>query len=157
MKSFNLESSPGGRDDLQGPWLSENYTGKESCGKTIGTKSNINLEDCTRQDVETCETAQNSTDCINKLVPTGILKTYWEREYRSGQRLGKCDFTFKDADGTLWDECRLQSEEGYAYNIYTCRVSRPFFDYLNQFAFFRTRLGIDLRVPTTARESIQTL
>merc|ERR1712060_679159 len=103
--------------------LSENYTSKESCGKTIGNKSNINLEDCVGQDVELlfkqCETAQNSTVCTSSLLQTGILDSYWGSEYRSGKRLGKCDFTFKDANGTLWDECRLQSEEGYAYNFFS--------------------------------------
>merc|ERR1711971_892709 len=103
--------------------LSENYTSKASCGKTIGNKSNINLEDRMGQDVEllTKECKDNEA-CINKYRPTGIDETS-SGEYRSGRRFRKCDFTFKDGNGTVWDECKLESEEGYAYNVYTCRDS----------------------------------
>ena len=142
---------------MYGMKLSENYTSKASCGKTIGNRSNINLEDCMGQDVENlAKECQDNQKCKNKFNPTGLNLTAYGY-YTSGRRFRKCDFTFKDGNGTVWDECKLESEEGYAYNIYTCRVSRPFFDYLNQFAFPRTLMGIHFRVPTTARESIRTL
>ena len=109
---------------MYGMKLSKNHTNKESCGKTIGDRSNINLDDCVGQDVQLLYTqCKDDKDCINRRAPTGILSTYWDLEYRSGRRFRKCDFTFKDENGILWDECKLESEEGYAYNIYTCRVS----------------------------------
>ena len=132
---------------MYGMKLPENYTTKESCGKEIGNKSNINLEDCMGQDVtlsfeeckvnKTCEDVTLSfeeckKECEDRERSTGLLTTgYGGTEYgapfKSGRRFRKCDFTFKmkDKDGTVsvFDECRLLSEEGYAYNIYTCMVS----------------------------------
>ena len=144
---------------MYGMKLPESYTSKESCSKTIGNKNNINLEDCMGQDVELLyKECKNSTLCVNELVPTGLFDTYFGRDihgipsYVPGQRLRKCDFTFKDAKGSVWDECRLQSEEGYAYNIYTCKVSCYSVNSLNQSVFSRTRMGIHLLAPTTARE-----
>ena len=157
---------------VYGMKLPESYTSKESCSKTIGNKNNINLEDCMGQDVELLyKECKNSTLCVNELVPTGLFDTYFGRQscpddnapnedqrrqayvgYIPGQRLRKCDFTFKDAKGSVWDECRLQSEEGYAYNIYTCKVSCYSFKSLNQSVFSRTRMGIHLLAPTTAKE-----
>ena len=114
---------------MYGMKLSENYTSKESCGRTIGNRSNINLEDCMGQDVELLtKECKEDQACINKFRPTGLDETSYYGEYRSGRRFRKCDFTFKDVNGTVWDECKLQSEEGYAYNIYTCRVGKFFSD-----------------------------
>ena len=124
---------------MYGMKLSENYTSKESCGKTIGNRNNINLEDCMGQDVELLlKECKDDAACSYSLKPTGLVVTGFGsslglggegskrnhdfKEYRSGRRFRKCDFTFRDENGTLWDECKLQSEEGYAYNIYTCRV-----------------------------------
>ena len=120
---------------MYGMKLPEDYTSKESCSRTIGNKSNINLEDCMGQDVELLikECASTTTPstipgynvtCLIDRQSKGIISTNLYRfPYRSGRRHRKCDFTFKDEDGTVWDECRLFSEEGYAYNIYICKVS----------------------------------
>ena len=115
---------------VYGMKLSENYTSKESCAKTIGNRSNINLEDCLGQDVELLtKECKEDEACIQKHRATGIYESYYgPGEYISGRRFRKCDFTFKDENGTVWDECKLFSEEGYAYNIYTCRVGIFFSD-----------------------------
>ena len=103
---------------MYGMKLPENYTSKESCGKTIGKKGNIHLEDCVGQEILFGCDPQDQT-CPH---PSGLVRTGFGFPFISGRRFGKCDFTFK-FNGTVVNECRLFSEEGYAYNIYTCMVS----------------------------------
>ena len=47
----------------------------------------------------------------------------------TGKHYNKCDFTYNynyTEDGQeksfIWDSCRLFAQEGYAYNIYMCKV-----------------------------------
>ena len=116
---------------MYGMKLSENYTSKASCGKTIGNKSNINLEVCKGQDVELFyKECSPQSPCYDDNLATGLIESvyvYRGMRYSSGRRIRNCDFTFKEVldNGVIdvWDECRLFSEEGYAYNIYICKVS----------------------------------
>ena len=142
---------------MYGMKLPVNYTSKDSCGKTIGKKGNINLEDCVGQLVNITNNYYcNSPDQTCLEPPTGLVKTGFGLPFISGRRLGKCDFIQKDENGKVFNECRLLSEEGYAYNIYTCMVSY-FLSPLNKIVFSRTQMGMYLPVPTTAKELTQTL
>ena len=147
---------------MYGMKLSENYISKESCGRAIGNKNNINLKDCMGQDVEVLSKECNDELCFLKSRPTGLwrLGYFGTTEYRSGRRFRKCDFTFKEEldNGVieLWDECRLFSEEGYAYNIYLCKVILCQLLFFEPDSLSRTPMGINLPAPTTARESTLT-
>ena len=59
---------------------------------SVGERNNINLGDCMGRDT-------------------------------LSSNVEKCDFNYVDGDnnGTKWNKCRLHAEEGYAYNIYTCK------------------------------------
>ena len=143
---------------IYGMKLPENYARKESCGKAIGKKGNINLEDCVGQEVTPCPSLHGSQDQTCLEPPTGLIDTVLgtSKPFISGRRFRKCDFTFKnESTGTVFNECRLHAEEGYAYNVYTCMVS--FFSLPNKIIFSRIQMGRNLPVPTTAKELTQTL
>ena len=109
---------------MYGMKLPEYYTSKESCGQAIGKKGNINLEDCVGQEVTPSYCSTGNQTCLEP--PSGLVATGFGEPFISGRRFRKCDFTFKNESGTVFNECRLHAEEGYAYNIYTCMVSNFF-------------------------------
>ena len=84
------------------PWIASEYGMRlpagykrpPSCDQSRGERNNINLGDCMGRDT-------------------------------LSSNVEKCDFNYVDGDnnGTKWNKCRLHAEEGYAYNIYTCKVS----------------------------------
>ena len=119
---------------MYGMKMPPDYSVKPSCGRTVGNRENIEQSDCVGQDAEN----QDRGRCLN-----------WENEgfetlddchaetplydnsilYNSGKHYNKCDFTYKYThieDGQeksfIWDKCRLFAQEGYAYNIYMCKV-----------------------------------
>ena len=42
----------------------------------------------------------------------------------TGGRVALCDFQNynKNGETRVWDQCLLEAQEGYAYNIYICKV-----------------------------------
>merc|ERR1719400_580133 len=74
--------------------LPDGYKRPPSCDQSRGERNNINLGDCMGRDT-------------------------------LSSNVEKCDFNYVDGDnnGTKWNKCRLHAEEGYAYNIYTCKSS----------------------------------
>ena len=88
------------------PWIAQeyglklpaDYVVKDSCRRSQGNRRNINQSSCSGLDI---------------LAP-GI----WSR---NPSLVRPCNFSY--TDGTdKWDRCRLLSQEGYAYNIYQCKV-----------------------------------
>ena len=74
--------------------LADGYTSSPSCSESKGERRNINLGNCK---------GRNTTS----------------------QDIEDCDFSYVDeneGEKDLWDRCRLFSQEGYAYNIYICKV-----------------------------------
>ena len=74
--------------------LPDGYTSYSSCGQSNGERRNINLGSCV---------GRNTTNLGVK----------------------ECDFSYVDKTSGVqdsWDKCRLFSQEGYAYNIYICKV-----------------------------------
>ena len=129
------------------PWIAAEYgmslpagfTSKDSCSRSRGDRRNIDQENCYGMDIENLDrgrckdwmtnppqpakahgiTYASETDCLDKIYPNIPLTSGGGRQYR------KCDFSYKDPTDTTtgkWDQCRLFSEEGYAYNIYRCKV-----------------------------------
>ena len=77
--------------------LPDGYVRPSSCDQTIGDRRNINLTECMGRET--------------KLDQDSLT---------SGVKM--CNFNHTDENGDMWDRCRLYAEEGYAYNIYTCKV-----------------------------------
>ena len=79
--------------EMYGMKLPDAYTSDPSCSQAHGDRRNINKDDCLGRDT-------HSVDIV------------------------KCDFNYVDVEdgGRKWDRCRLSAQEGFAYNIYTCKV-----------------------------------
>ena len=79
--------------------LPDGYVRPSSCDQTIGDRRNINLTECTGRETKLDQHQDSLTSEVKK-----------------------CNFNHTDENGDTWDRCRLYAEEGYAYNIYTCKV-----------------------------------
>ena len=123
--------------------LPEGYTSKTSCGKSNGRRNVIDEATCWGQDAETLRRSQ----CKNWQLPNEA--TGWpgyETEYECQQDIlvngtskaplppatettepRQCDFEnqryTKNGWDIPWNQCMLEAREGYAYNIYMCKVS----------------------------------
>ena len=68
-------------------------------------------------DNHTCKSTGTAKQ--TKLLELQLLET--------GGQVARCDFerfTYtKDGETKVWDQCLLEAQEGYAYNIYICKVS----------------------------------
>ena len=74
--------------------LPDGYTSSPSCAQTTGERRNINLSTCMGRDTKSLDVKE-------------------------------CDFSYveeNEGKQDLWNSCRLFSQEGYAYNIYICKV-----------------------------------
>ena len=130
------------------PWIAAEYgmslppgfTSKESCSQSRGNRRNIEQENCYGMDIENLDrgrckdwmtnppqpcdasspmTYESKDDCLEKVCPRIPQTSGGGRQFRM------CDFSYTDPTDTTngkWDQCRLFSEEGYAYNIYRCKV-----------------------------------
>ena len=128
--------------------LPAGFTSKDSCGQSQGNRRNIDQENCYGMDIENldrgrckdwmknpCQTFPqlglteivddcpfsftSEKDCLDQIRPNISQTSGGGRQFR------RCDFSYTDPTDTTsgkWDQCRLFSEEGYAYNIYTCKV-----------------------------------
>ena len=111
------------------PWIAseygmaqpENYRTKKSCTQSRGLRQNIDQPVCMGQDTENldrgrCNEAQNMTACLLTSPPNNGV----------GRQVRECDFAYKftndEGKTEPWNMCRLFSQEGYAYNIYICKV-----------------------------------
>ena len=126
--------------------LPDSYTTKDSCGQAKGNRETIDQATCNGKDAETlfrsrCRNWRTSID-----AGTGDL--LYNTEYECQQDLllkgsccGEdpvgpkpletdevrlCDFVnhtyTKNGRSMKWDRCMLEAREGYAYNIYMCKV-----------------------------------
>ena len=124
--------------------LPEGYTYKASCGESRGKRDVINEETCWGQDAENLSRER----CLNWEQPNNGLPGY-ASEYLcqqdilingtsnaptslttldifESQLIRDCDFenqTYtKNGMDIPWNQCMLEAREGYAYNIYMCKV-----------------------------------
>ena len=103
-------------------WLAEEYglklpdehVWKVSCIRSRGNQRNIDQMTCYGQSVNISSNAFGTG-----IVTTGLT---------SQSPIRQCDFKYTSEDETF-DRCKLLSQEGYAYNVYTCKV-RDIIDYL---------------------------
>ena len=129
--------------------LPSDYQVKSSCSQTQGSRENIEQEICWGHDAENqdrgrCLNWENESYCVyEELTPNNLtcVPTPFTDEddcvdnkpFYNGLKIGthynKCDFTYNytyEEDGKkkseIWNKCKLFAQEGYAYNIYMCKV-----------------------------------
>ena len=122
--------------------LPEGFTAKPSCGESRGRRDTIDEAVCLGQDAEGLRRSRcknwNSTN-----PSTGM--PYYQTEYECQQDIlttdsstappgqpaetdgpRECDFEnqryTKNGLDMPWNKCMLEAREGYAYNIYMCKV-----------------------------------
>ena len=119
--------------------LPKGYTSKPSCGESKGRRDVINETRCFSQDAENlnrgrCKNWQQGTylseyECQQDILVNGALtgastKQTTDPSPKLEPRL--CDFEnqyyTKNGMNMKWDRCMLEAREGYAYNIYMCKV-----------------------------------
>ena len=118
--------------------LPEGYTSKPSCGESKGRRDVINETRCFSQDAENlnrgrCKNWQGTYlteyECQQDILVNGALtgastKQTTDPSPKLEPRL--CDFEnqyyTKNGMNMKWDRCMLEAREGYAYNIYMCKV-----------------------------------
>ena len=129
---------------VYGMKLPKDYTSKPSCGESEGRRDVINEATCLGQDAENlnrgrCKNWQSyqhyesEYECQQDILINGTItseptltKTFLpaQRKLKEGPR--PCDFenhTYtKNGMSIQWDKCMLEAREGYAYNIYLCKV-----------------------------------
>ena len=131
--------------------LAKGYTSKPSCGESRGKKEVIDEPICLGQDAENldrgrCKNWQNNPhyeseyECQQDILVNGTITSEPTLTNQPGQmqleeRPRRCDFeshTYtKNGMSIRWDKCMLEAREGYAYNIYLCKVGESqdsFFD-----------------------------
>ena len=131
------------------PWIAEmygmnppkDYVDKASCSTSKGKQSVIHEPSCLGLDSENvnrerCKNWHNyyeseyacQKDLIENGSPGSIPSYEQEVDDRPPTEPKMCDFeshTYsKNGLNIPWDQCMLEAREGYAYNIYMCKVSR---------------------------------
>ena len=118
---------------MYGMKMPEDYKRKPSCGEAKGNRAVINESKCLGQDAENldrgrCQDWQNQNyqseyECQQDLLINGTVNSGAELELE-GPR--ECDFDnhnyTKNGLNIPWNQCMLEAREGYAYNIYLCKV-----------------------------------
>ena len=125
--------------------LPEDFTPKTSCGESKGKREVIDEEVCMGQDAENLRRSR----CKNwQEVDVATGMPFYETEYECQQNIltngnsnaplpppedvesnleRPCDFEnqryTKNGWDMPWDKCMLEAREGYAYNIYMCKVN----------------------------------
>ena len=120
--------------------LPEGYTSKPSCGKSKGKRDVIDESICLGQDAENldrgrCKNWQNSAhyqseyECQQDLLINGtttLTQTSLPEQSQPEESPRQCDFEnhnyTKNGMSIPWNKCILEAREGYAYNIYLCKV-----------------------------------
>ena len=125
--------------------LPDSYSTKDSCGQAKGNRETIDQSNCYGKDAETlfrsrcrdwnrfynteyeCQQALlvNGSCCSTPLDSDNGFVNRPEKLETEEVRL--CDFEnqnyTKNGRSMKWDRCMLEAREGYAYNIYMCKVS----------------------------------
>ena len=125
--------------------LPDSYSTKDSCGQAKGNRETIDQSNCYGKDAETlfrsrcrdwnrfynteyeCQQALlvNGSCCSRPLESDHGIVIGPEKLETEEVRL--CDFErhnyTKNGRSMKWDRCMLEAREGYAYNIYMCKVS----------------------------------
>ena len=143
------------------PWIAsmygmkppKDYTDKASCTETKGRRDAIHEARCVGLDSENLhrERCKNWKDyyvseyaCQQDLVENGKPNEAIQQEVdeRPPTEPRMCDFekhTYsKNGLNIPWDRCMLEAREGYAYNIYMCKVDQLNIKQLLRLCNFRT-------------------
>ena len=118
--------------------LSEKYSQKQSCEQSRGQRDIVDQEQCLGQDAENLNRGRckhwnlrylSEYECQQDIVENGTFSSIVQDfgpfptppiEPR------QCDFKnhlfMKNGLNRKWDQCMLEAQEGYAYNIYMCKV-----------------------------------
>ena len=126
---------------IYGMKLPKGYTKKPSCGESKGRLDAIDEAICLGQDAENlnrgrCKNWQGAYTseygCQQEILENGTLTTMWGSTSMtpSPEKLPleprQCDFEnhnyTKNGMNMVWNHCMLEAREGYAYNIYMCKV-----------------------------------
>ena len=87
---------------MYGMKLPESYIPNASCGRSTGHRRNIDRPMCRGRDAEN----------LNR-----------GGEDPPPPEIRECDFTYQEeGSGEVHDRCKLYAQEGFAYNIYLCKV-----------------------------------
>ena len=123
---------------MYGMKLPENFTSKASCGETQGSRAVLNETVCLGQDAENLnrgrcqgwqENYESEYECQQDILINGTVNSESpSSQPEEGPR--QCDFEnhnyTKNGLSIPWDKCMLEAREGYAYNIYLCKVCTSF-------------------------------
>ena len=132
------------------PWISatygmkmpKGYISKPSCWESKGRRDAIDEEICLGQDAENlnrgrCKnwegTYPSEYECQQDILENGKLtrgSTSMTTVEKQPLKPRPCDFNnqnyTKNGMNQKWDRCMLEAREGYAYNIYMCKVVKVF-------------------------------
>ena len=116
---------------MYGMKMPPDYATKPSCSRTVGSRENIEQSNCVGQDAENQDRGRCllwESEGFASLEDCLAEKPLYNNS-GTGKQRKKCDFTYnytyiEDGQETsfIWDKCRLFAQEGYAYNIYMCKV-----------------------------------
>ena len=125
------------------PWIAatygmkmpKGYTTKPSCGVSKGRRNVINETTCLGQDSENLDrgrcknwegTYPSEYECQQDILVNGTTSITTGSSPDIPLEPRYCDFenqTYtKNGMNMPWDRCMLEAREGYAYNIYMCKV-----------------------------------
>ena len=130
---------------IYGMKMPKGYNSKPSCGVSKGRRNVINETTCLGQDSENLDrgrcknwegTYSSEYECQQEILVNGTLSgdstpmtkssSGEKRQLPLGPRVRQCDFHnqqyTKNGMNMPWDRCMLEAREGYAYNIYMCKV-----------------------------------
>ena len=124
---------------IYGMKLPKGYTKKPSCGESKGRRDAIDEAICLGQDAENldrgrCKNWQaaytSEYECQQDILENGTLTLGSTSMTPSPEKLPleprQCDFEnhnyTKNGMNMVWNHCMLEAREGYAYNIYMCKV-----------------------------------
>ena len=115
--------------------LPEGYTYKASCGESKGKRDVIDEATCLGQDAESLRRSQcqnwqltyaTEYECQQDLLTSPLDLPSIEETPETSFLIRECDFenqTYtKNGMDIPWNQCFLEAREGYAYNIYMCKV-----------------------------------
>ena len=123
---------------IYGMKLPNGYTSKPSCRESKGRRNAIDETTCRSQDAENlnrgrCKnwegTYPSEYECQQAILVNGTLSgdsTSTTTDPSPELEPRHCDFEnqnyTKNGMNMTWDRCMLEAREGYAYNIYMCKV-----------------------------------
>ena len=134
---------------MYGMKLPKGHTSKPSCGKSKGRRDAIDEEICLGQDAENLNRGQcknwqdaypSEYECQQAILTNGTTSMTQDPPPDIPLEPRQCDFEnqqyAKNGMNMTWDRCVLEAREGYAYNIYMCKVK----------TFARILMNVDRRM-----------